>query len=135
MKLCYNVSMKAKLTDKQENFAIEYTMNGGNATAAYKKHYNVGEDTLDTTNWRNAHKLLKNSKVEARLFELRQERYSGKIMSIEERKVKLAEMFSRADDLKALEILNKMEGVYIEKQEVVIKEADKCYLPMKDDSN
>jgi len=89
-----------RLTDKQENFAIEYTMNGGNATAAYKKHYDVGKDTLETTVWVNSHKLLNTTKVSQRLIELRQERFSGKVISIEERKVLLTEL-SMQGDIKA----------------------------------
>jgi len=34
-----------KLTEKQENFALEYVLNGGDASKAYRTCYDVGEDT------------------------------------------------------------------------------------------
>lgn len=107
----------AKLTDKQENFAIAYTVNGNNATKAYKECYDVGEDTTDNTIWVNAHKTLNNTKVAQRVDELRKQRFSKKILSVEERKILLSEL-SVDGDTKALDILNKMEGIYIEKKQV-----------------
>ncbi len=107
----------AKLTEKQENFALEYVLNGGNATAAYRKCYDVGEDTLETTIWKNAHLALNVDKVSVRIDEFRKQKFSAKIMSIEERKVKLTEWIEGGDS-KALDMLNKMDGVYVEKQEI-----------------
>ena len=106
-----------KLTEKQENFALEYVLNGGNASDAYRKCYDVGEDTQQATIWRNAHKILNGINVLTRVDELREERYKGKIMSIGERKKLLSEM-STDGNLKALDMLNKMDGVYVEKQEI-----------------
>ena len=106
-----------KLTEKQENFALEYVLNGGNASEAYRKCYDVGEDTLETTVWNNAHKLLKDTKVSTRVDERREQKFSGKVMSIGERKVKLTEWINEGNS-KALDMLNKMDGVYVEKQEI-----------------
>lgn len=106
-----------KLTEKQENFALEYVLNGGNATAAYRKCYDVGEDTLETTVWRNAHDAVRNSKVSARIDEIRAEHFSAKIMTIEERKVKLTEL-AYGGDKNAIDLLNKMDGVYVDKKQV-----------------
>ena len=105
-----------KLTDKQENFAIEYNLNGGNASAAYRKCYDVGENATDGSIWVNAHKVLHNTKVDVRIHELRKQRFSTKILSIDERKQILSEL-SLDGDTKALDLLNKMEGVYIDKVE------------------
>jgi len=116
------LSMKEKttqrLTDKQENFALEYTLNGGNASEAYRKCYDVGENTKETTIWRDAHKTLHKHNVAARIDELRREKFSGKVLSIEERKIILSRL-SVDGDMKAMEILNKMEGVYIEKKDII----------------
>ena len=106
-----------KLTEKQENFALEYVLNGGNATGAYKKCYDVGENTLEATVWRMAHDVAANDKVTARIDEVREQRFKGKIMSVGERKKLLSEM-STDGNLKALDMLNKMDGVYVEKHEV-----------------
>jgi hypothetical protein len=107
---------KQTLTDKQENFAIAYTINGNNATKAYKECYDVGENTTDGSIWVNAHKVLHNDKVALRIAELREQRFSKKILSIEERKILLSE-WANDGDSKSLDLLNKMEGVYVEKVE------------------
>lgn len=106
-----------KLTDKQEAFALEYVMNGGNASAAYRKCYDVGEDTKDTTVWRDAHKTLNKPNVDTRIGELRSERFSRKILSLEERRALLTE-WALEGDKKSLDMLNRMDGVYVEKHEV-----------------
>lgn len=108
-----------KLTPKQEAFALAYIMNGRVASKAYVEVYDVGEDTLPTTIWRNAHAVLKNAKVTARVNELQMQKYNGDIMSIEERKLLLTSL-TREGDIKSLDMLNKMEGVYIEKHEIEI---------------
>lgn len=110
-------STKKILTDKQENFAITYVTNGGDASDAYRKCYDVGEDTKETTIWVNAHKLLHTTKVSQRIDELRSQKFSGKILTLEQRKVILSEL-AEAGDTKAVDLLNKMDGVYIEKKEV-----------------
>ena len=60
-----------KLTLKQETFCKEYISNGGNATQAYKKAYDCKKMKDKTIN-ENACRLLKDSKVGARLKELQQ---------------------------------------------------------------
>lgn len=59
-----------KLTLKQETFCKEYISNGGNATQAYKKAYDCKKMKDKTIN-ENASRLLKDSKVSARLEELK----------------------------------------------------------------
>jgi len=107
---------KLKLTDKQEAFAIEYTLNNGNASAAYRKCYDSKTDS-DGSIWVQAHKVLQNSNVSIRVKELRKQKFSNKILSIKERKKILSEL-SINGDTKALDILNKMDGLYIEKKQV-----------------
>ena len=121
-----------KLTEKQENFALEYVLNGGNATAAYRKCYDVGENTLETTIWKNAHLALNIDKVSVRVDEFRKQKFSAKIMSIEERKVKLTEWIEEGNS-KALDMLNKMDGVYVEKQEITATQEVHYYAPKKDE--
>ena len=106
----------AKLTDKQENFAIAYTLNGGNASKAYRENYDVKDGTLEGTIWTAACLLLQTAKVSQRIDELRKQRFSTKILTIDERKQILSEL-SLDGDTKALDLLNKMEGVYIDKVE------------------
>lgn len=60
-----------KLTSKQETFCKEYISNGGNATQAYKKAYDCSKMKDKTIN-ENASRLLKDSKVIARLKDLQE---------------------------------------------------------------
>jgi phage terminase small subunit len=113
----------AHLTEKQENFAIEYIMNGGNATAAYEECYDVGEGTSKASIWVNAHKVLHNDKVALRVHELRTMKISKKVLTVEERKQLLTEWILEGDR-QSVEILNKMEGVYVEKQKVELTGKD-----------
>ena len=71
----------------------------------------------ETTIWREAHAVRHNPKVSARIDELRKQRYSKKILTIDERKVILSELIIDGDT-KAMDILNKMEGIYVEKKQV-----------------
>jgi len=121
-----------KLTEKQENFALEYVLNGGDASKAYRKCYDVGEDTKPATTWRDAYKTVSKPHVSTRIDELREQRFQGKIMSIGERKKVLSEM-STDGNLKALDMLNKMDGVYVEKQEITATQEVHYYAPKKDE--
>ena len=105
-----------KLTDKQENFSICFTMNNNNKTQAYRDSYDC-ENMSDASIYVAACRLAQNAKVALRIDELRKDRFSGKVLSVEERKVLLSELI-REGDTKAHEILNKMEGIYIEKRQL-----------------
>lgn len=106
------------LTDKQEGFAVSFVMNGGDASAAYRENYSY-DNMQESTIWRNAYELRHHNKVSARIHELRMQKLGSAIISIEDRKKLLTERVIEGD-LKALEILNKMEGVYIEKVETKV---------------
>ena len=58
-----------KLTEKQENFALEYIMNGKDATAAYEKVYDSKTESKNSL-YVSAHKVLHNSKVSIRIHQL-----------------------------------------------------------------
>ena len=104
----------------QENFCVEF-VRCGNATQAYKNAgYKVRSDNTAAV---CAAKLLRNTKVQSRIAELREELDSQKIMDATERR-ELLTQFARDDDtnktdrLKAMDLLNKMDGVYINKTQV-----------------
>jgi len=110
----------ANLTDKQEGFAVSFVMNGGDASAAYRENYSY-EKMKDTTLWVKAHEVRHNDKVSVRIHELRLKTMTSKILTLEERKKLLSERALDGDN-KALDMLNKMEGVYVEKVEVTADE-------------
>ena len=99
-----------KLTDKQEAFAVEFIMNGRNATAAYRKIYDTKTDK-DCVVWVAAHKVLHNNKVSIRVKELSMVEHSEHILTIQERK-RLLSTYSLQGDIKSIDLLNKMEDVY-----------------------
>lgn len=106
---------KQTLTDKQEGFAVSYVMNGGDATAAYRENYSY-ENMADKSIWRLAYEVRHHIKVSARIHELRLKTMTSRILTIEERKKLLSERALGGDN-KALDMLNRMEGVYVEKVE------------------
>jgi hypothetical protein len=121
------------LTDKQEGFAVSFVMNGGDASAAYRENYSY-DNMQESTIWRNAYELRHHNKVSARIHELRLKTLTSHILTIEERKKLLSERAINGDN-KALDMLNRMEGIYIEKIQQDVKIIDKCYLPLKNKDN
>jgi len=126
-----NNKTKPQRTVKQELFAVNFVLNGGNATKAYQEVYDVGEDTLITTVYTEAHKLLHNPKVAQRVHELQMQEYSSHILSIEERK-QLLTKWAKKGDGKSIDMLNKMEGVYTEKIDIKSTQEVHYYAPKKD---
>ena len=104
----------------QENFCVEF-VRCGNATEAYKNAgYKVRSDKVAGV---CAAKLLGNARVQSRIAELRREMDSHKIMDAVERRELLTqfardEETAKPDRLKAMDLLNKMDGVYINKTQV-----------------
>ena len=103
-----------------ENFCLEIVQSG-NGTEAYKKAgYKVKSDNAAAV---GAAKLLRKAKVQKRIAELRSEMDSHKIMDAAERRELLTqfardEETAKPDRLKAMDLLNKMDGVYINKTQV-----------------
>ena len=104
----------------QEKFCMEF-VRCGNATEAYKNAgYKVRSDKVAGV---CAAKLLGNARVQKRIAELRREMDSHKIMDAAERRELLTqfardEETGKADRLKAMDLLNKMDGVYINKTQI-----------------
>ncbi len=120
------------LTDKQEGFAVSFVMNGGDASAAYRENYSY-ENMTDASVWRKAYDVRHNGKVSSMIHELRLRTMTSKILTLEERKKLLSERALDGDN-KALDLLNKMEAVYVEKQEVS-HSGHITMLPAKDKDN
>lgn len=104
----------------QENFCVEFVRCGNNAEAYKKAGYKVKSDKAAAV---CATKLLKKANIQARIAELRKEFVSSKIMDAAERRELLTqfardEETAKPDRLKAMDLLNKMDGVYINKTQV-----------------
>lgn len=68
-----NKDKKDRLTEKQEKFCQFYLDTDGNASEAYRMSYDASK-MLPETIWSAASRLLDNSKVSARIDEIRAER-------------------------------------------------------------
>lgn len=106
------------LTPKQELF-VQNLVKGMSQREAYKNSYsaeNMQDNDIDC----NASKLFSDTKISQRYKELIKEADDKAIMTAKERKIWLTELInspnaSNTDRLKALDLLNKMGGEYIEK--------------------
>lgn len=113
---------KTKLTVKQEKFCLEYARTG-NAVKSYINAYNKPKDKYNSAGV-ESNRLLKNPKIQKRLNELYESHNRKKIMQAEEMKIKLTELARDSEDkksaLKAIELLAKMGGLFINRQELDI---------------
>lgn len=116
----------SKLTPKQDKFCLEY-LKDGNASRAYRESYDTDNMKEATIN-REAKSLIDNPKIATRLEELKKEIAKPTILSIQERKeilTKIAQSVSYdrdgnpsyTDARGAIDLLNKMDAVYIQKQQ------------------
>ena len=92
---------------------------------AYRSAYST-KNMADKTIHENASRLANDSKVRARLEELRGQLASETIMTAQKRLEWLTELItseeeSTTDKLKAIDIMNKMTGEYVQKIEADVK--------------
>jgi len=103
-----------KLSNKQEHFCQEY-IKDSNATRSYKTAYNVAEGGRESTVWSNASRLLADSKVTARLDELKKA-LAARNLWTREHSVKILAKIAVSTDTKptektqAVKELNMMHG-------------------------
>ena len=114
-----------KLTTKQESFANAYVLNGGNATDAYRQSY-TWQGMSDNALSVEACRTLALPNVSLRVQELRQPMIQEAVASIEERKKLLSEAVRKGlgngkmtpkDGLRAVDLLNQMDGLYVTRTE------------------
>lgn len=108
----------AKLTIKQEKFCEEYAACGNATQAAIsagyspKTAYSIGEENL------------KKPEIITKLKELQARDKKKRIMNIDERQAKLTEIAENSVDenaaIRAIDTLNKMDGLYVQKHEVQV---------------
>ncbi len=113
------------LTAKQEQF-VQNIIQGMSQADAYRSAYNT-KRMSDNSVYVNASKLVADAKVALRLSELRNELAKPSIMSAQERlewltQLILSEEESTTDKLKAADIMNKMQGEYVQKVEADVKQ-------------
>ena len=109
----------AKLTPQQEKFAQAIALEDMNQADAYRSAYNTSRMT-DKSIWEKASELAANVKVTARVAELRKMAMTPKVMNAQERRETLTDIAknqeaSLSDRMKAIDLLNKMDGEYVQK--------------------
>ena len=112
------------LTQKQENFCLAY-IKIGNASEAYRQAYNA-EKMKPETIWNNAYKLLEHNDVSTRVQELRDKAESKAIITLEQRKELLSRFAWEEESdkaMKAIDLLNKMDSVYVQKNQTELSGA------------
>lgn len=106
-----------KLTAQQEKFAQAIALEDMNQADAYRSAYNTSKMT-DKSVWEKASELARNGKVKSRIAELREKAMTPKVMDAQKRREKLTEL-AESDDpnvaMKAIDLLNKMDGEYVQK--------------------
>ena len=124
------------LTAKQEQF-VQNIIQGMSQADAYRSAY-PNQKMSDKSVWETASKLMTNPKVVSRLTELRNELAQPAIMSAQERLKWLTEVIksdqeSTSDKLRAADIMNKMQGEYVQKVEAEVKTETIINIELVDD--
>lgn len=137
------------LPKQQEQFCLEYIHNGLNGKQAYKVAY--PKCKTDNAAEAGASRLLRNVKVQEYIKELQNDFKKTKVMSIEDRREWLSNIVSEEvldkstkynkngdeivveraaslfDKMKAIDMLNKMDGAYTENINANVKNENPLY--------
>jgi len=115
-----------KLTGRQEAFAQDYVLNGGNATQAYRSSYSYS-GMAESTLYNEASRTLALPQVSLRIEELRQPAIDEVVLTIQERRELLTgaanelernkSKVTPKESLRAIDLLNHMDGLYVTKTE------------------
>lgn len=123
------------LTAKQEKFAQAIALEEMNQADAYRAAYDTSR-MADETVWNKACNLAKQDKVRARIYELRQQAVTPKVMSAQKRREKLTELANDDDPnvaMKAIDLLNKMDGEYVQKVQAEVQTETTINIELVDD--
>lgn len=124
------------LTPNQEVFA-QKIIEGMSQADAYRSAYNCSRMS-DKTIWEKASRLMADNKVRARVQELRDKVALSSVMSAQERLEWLTGVIKDAEErtenkLKAADIMNKMQGEYIQRIEADVKNDVTINIELSDD--
>lgn len=112
------------LTAKQEQF-VKNIIDGMSQADAYRNAYDTSR-MADKTIHEKASRLMADGKVTARLQELRDKIANESVMSATKRAERLTEFANYEDPnvaMKAIDLLNKMTGEYVQKVEAEVTNA------------
>lgn len=125
------------LTAKQEQFAKNIALEQMSYADAYRSAYNA-KGMSDKTVHEKASRLKDEDKIRARIEELRADLASPRIMTAQKRLEWLTELVnnleeSTNDKLKAIDIMNKMQGEYVQKIEADVNSDVTINIELSDD--
>ena len=123
------------LTAKQEAFARNIALEDMNYSDAYRSAYNTSGMTDKTVN-EKASKLKDSDKIRTRIAELREASVTPKVISRTKREERLSELAVDEDPnvaMKAIDLLNKMQGVYVQKVEANVNNKVNITIELSDD--
>jgi phage terminase small subunit len=124
------------LTPKQEKF-VQGLIQGMSQADAYRSAYST-KNMSDKTIYEAASRLVADSNVSARLQELRGQMTKETIMTAQDRLEWLTNVInsdkeSTTDKLKAADIMNKMQGEYVQKVQTELTNAVNIKIELSDD--
>lgn len=123
------------LTAKQEKFVQSIVLDNMNLSDAYRSAYNADKMSDKTVN-EKASLLAGEDKIRTRILELRQQAMTPKVMNAQKRREKLTELANDEDPnvaMKAIDLLNKMDGEYVQKVEAAVTNAVNISIELSDD--
>ncbi len=124
------------LTAKQEKF-VQGIIEGKSQADAYRSAYST-KNMSDKTIWEAASTLMRDPKVSTRVTELRSQLMRASIMSAQERMEWLTNLIKNEEEgtnekLKAIDIMNKMQGEYVQRVEADVKSEVTINIELSDD--
>ena len=124
------------LTAKQEQF-VKNIIDGMSQADAYRSAYSV-KNMSDNAIYREASILMDNPKISQRVNELRSQMMTSSIMSAKARLEWLTNLVHNEEEgtnekLKAIDIMNKMQGEYVQKVEADVKSEFTINIELSDD--
>ena len=124
------------LTAKQEQF-VKNIIDGMSQADAYRSAYSV-KNMSDNAIYREASILMDNPKISQRVNELRGQMMTSSIMSAKARLEWLTNLIHNEEEgtnekLKAIDIMNKMQGDYVQKVEADVKSEFTINIELSDD--
>lgn len=124
------------LTPKQEAF-VQKIIEGCSQADAYRFAYSA-KSMSDNAIYREASLLMSNPKIAQRFSELRDQMAKPSIMTSQQRLEWLTKIVDNGEErtenkLKAIDIMNKMQGEYVQKVEAEVKNAVNISIELSDD--
>lgn len=124
------------LTPKQEKFA-QCIVEGKSQADAYRAAYST-KNMSNNAIYRESSLLMDDPKISQRVDELRDQVAKATIMSAQERMEWLTNLINNADEgtsdkLKAIDIMNKMQGEYVQKIDADVRNEVTINIELSDD--